>query len=80
MVSEQAGSLFGIKYELGADSDPLQKEFVRVASEASFVVDHFASAYTVDVVAEFGQALAEMALGEFTPEEFIQALIDKNNE
>jgi hypothetical protein len=44
------------------------------------VVDHFASAYTVDVVAEFGQALAEMALGEFTPEEFIQALIDKNNE
>ncbi|MBU8912478.1 MAG: ABC transporter substrate-binding protein [Spirochaetales bacterium] len=80
MMSESSGALFGIKYELGADADPLQQEFVRVASEASFLVDHFASAYTVDVVAEFGQALAEMALGEFTPQEFIQALIDKDNE
>lgn len=79
MISEQAGSLFGIKYELGADADPLQQEFVRVSSEATFMAGHFASRYPVDVVAEFGQALAEMALGKYTPEEFIQALIDKNN-
>ncbi len=79
MMSEQAGSLFAIKYELGSDADPLQKEFVRAASEATFVAGHFATAYPVDVVAEFGQALAEMALGEATPADFIQALIDKNN-
>ena len=79
MVSEAAGSLFAIKYELGANADPLQREFVRAASEASFVIDLFANFYTVDVVAEFGQALAAMALGEATPEEFIQMLIDVAN-
>jgi raffinose/stachyose/melibiose transport system substrate-binding protein len=77
-VSLAAGSLFGIKFDLGSEADPLQQEFVRVSNEATFIAGHFASVYPVDVVAEFGQALAEMALGEYTPEEFIQALIDKN--
>jgi fucose transport system substrate-binding protein len=79
MVSEAAGSLFAIKYELGADSDPLQREFVRAASEASFVIGHFQSQYPIQVVSEFGQALAAMALGEATPQEFVQMLIDVNN-
>lgn len=78
-VSESAGSLLAMKYELGADADPLQKEFVRVSSDATFIAGHFASVYPVDVVAEFGQALAEMALGEYTPAQFIDALIAKNN-
>lgn len=79
MMSEQAGSLFAVKYELSSDADPLQQEFVRVASEATFVAGHFGTAVQVDVLNEFGQALAEMALGEFTPEEFMQALVDKAN-
>jgi raffinose/stachyose/melibiose transport system substrate-binding protein len=79
MVSEQSGSLFAIKYELGADADPLQKEFVRVASEATFVVGHFGTVVQVDVLNEFGQALGEMALGKFTPAQFMQALVDKAN-
>jgi len=76
MVSESAGSLFAVKYELGADADPLQREFVRAASEASFVIGHFQSQVDVSVIQEFGQALAAMALGEATPEEFVQMLID----
>ena len=79
IVSEAAGSLFAIKYELGADADPLQREFVRAASEATFVIGLFSSRYPVDVVAEFGQALAAMALGEATPAEFVEMLIEVNN-
>jgi raffinose/stachyose/melibiose transport system substrate-binding protein len=79
MVSEAAGSLFAVKYELGADADPLQREFVRAASEASFVIGHFQSRHPVNVVQEFGQALAAMALGEATPEEFVDMLIAVNN-
>lgn len=78
MVSEAAGSLFAIKYELGPSADPLQREFVRAASEATFAIGHFQSQYPVDVVQEFGQALAEMALGQATPRQFVQMLIDVN--
>ena len=79
LVSESAGSLFAIKYELGADADPLQREFVRATSEASFMTGGFFTYYGVDVVLEFGQALEAMALGEATPEEFVQMLIDIAN-
>ena len=76
MVSEASGALFAVKFELGADADPLQKEFVRAASDASFVIGHLQSVVDVAVIQEFGQALAAMALGEATPEEFVQMLID----
>ena len=76
MVSEVAGSLFAVKFELGADADPLQREFVRAASEADFVIGHFQSQVELSVSQEFGQALGAMALGEATPEEFMQMLID----
>jgi len=76
LVSEASGALFAIKYELGADAEPLQREFVRATSEASFMTGGFFTYYGVDVVLEFGQALEAMALGEATPEEFVQMLID----
>ncbi|MFP4331599.1 MAG: ABC transporter substrate-binding protein [Spirochaetaceae bacterium] len=78
LISEQAGSLFAIKYELSEDADPLQREFVRAANEAEFVVGHFQSRYPVRVVSEFGQALAALALGETDPEGFVQLLVDAN--
>ena len=77
-ISEQAGSLFAIKYDLGSEADPLQREFVRAASNAEFVVGHFQSQYSVRVVSEFGQALAALALGETDPEGFVQMLVDAN--
>ncbi len=78
MISEQAGSLFAIKYELSGEADPLQQEFVRVASESTFAIGHFQSQYPIEVVREFGQALGAMALGEATPEEFVEMLIEAN--
>lgn len=79
MLSESAGSLFAIKYELGADADPLQKSFVEVASNASFVVGHFQSQYPIQVVSEFGQALSALALGKVDAQGFVDQLISVNN-
>ncbi|MCG8481635.1 MAG: ABC transporter substrate-binding protein [Spirochaetales bacterium] len=75
MVSERAGSLFAIRYELGSGADPLQREFVRAASEAEFVVGHFQSRYSVRVVSEFGQALAALALGSTDAQGFFDMLV-----
>lgn len=79
MISEKAGSLFAIKYELGSDADPLQREFVSAASSASFVVGHFVSKYSVKVVSEFGQALAALALEEVDAQGFVDMLVAVNN-
>lgn len=75
-ISEAAGSLFAVKYQLSSGADPLQKEFVRVATEAEFVIGHFASIYPVNVVAEFGQALAALALDATDEAGFVQMLMD----
>ncbi len=78
-VSEAAGSLFAVKHELGSGADPLQREFVRAANDATFVVGHFQSQYPVSVVSEFGQALSALALGATDAEGFVQMLVDANN-
>ena len=78
-VSESAGSMFSIKYELTAAADPLQRAFVQASSDASFVIPPLTVAFPVQVVDTFKQALAAMALGEDTPAEFVQMLIDANN-
>ena len=78
-VSESAGSMFSIKYELTEAADPLQRAFVQAGSEASFVIGRFTDAYGVHVVDTFKEALAAMALGEATPAEFIQMLIDADS-
>lgn len=78
MVSLDAGSLFAIKYTLGADEevDQLQARFIEASSNAEFIVGHFQSQYSTQVVAEFGQALGAMALDRATPEQFVQMLED----
>lgn len=75
-VSMAAGSLFAIKYqtEPGEQVDPLQKQFIEAVSNATFVTTHFAFNFTVDVQAEFGQALGKMALGKATPAQFLQQI------
>ena len=78
-VSESAGSMFSIKYELTDAADPLQRAFVQASSDASFVIPPLTVAFPVQVVDTFKQALAAMALGEDTPAEFVQMLIDANN-
>ena len=78
-ISMDAGSMFAVKFGVGAgeDVDYVQGQFMNAVNEASFVNTHFQANFTTDVVAEFGQALAKMALGQATPEEFIQQIADK---
>jgi raffinose/stachyose/melibiose transport system substrate-binding protein len=78
-LSDSSGALFAVKYELGPDADPLQREFVRAASDASFVIGHLQSQFPIEVTQEFGQALAALALGETDPEGFAEMLADANN-
>jgi len=79
-ISKQAGSLFAIKYDSSTISDPLQQKFIEASNNASFTIPHLASVVAADVVSEFGQALGSMALGESTPEEFVEMLKKVNNQ
>lgn len=78
-ISFDAGSMFAVKYSVGAgeEVDQLQAQFMNAVNDASFVNTHFQANFTTDVVAEFGQALAKMALGKATPEQFVQQIADK---
>lgn len=78
-VSEAAGSLFAVIHDLGANADPLQREFVRAANEAEFVIGHFQSQFPLQVTAEFGQALGALALGVVDPQGFVDQLVAVNN-
>lgn len=75
-ISMDSGAMFAVKFQTGAGDavDPLQKKFTDAVNDASFVGTHFATVYPSDVVAEFGQALAKMALGRATPAEFLQQI------
>jgi raffinose/stachyose/melibiose transport system substrate-binding protein len=76
-ISMDSGSLFCVKFDVSGEGvDPLQAEFMEAAGNASFINTHFQANFATDVVAEFGQALGKMALGEATPKEFVQQIID----
>ncbi|ADK80067.1 ABC transporter substrate-binding protein [Sediminispirochaeta smaragdinae] len=76
-ISMDSGSLFCVKFQVGDEAvDPLQKQFMEAASNATFITSHFQGNVTTDVAAEFGQALGKMALGEATPKEFVDQIIE----
>ncbi len=78
-ISFDAGSMFAVKYSVdaGDNVDELQGKFMNAVNDAEFMVTHFQANFTTDVVAEFGQALAKMALGNATPKQFVQQIADK---
>lgn len=78
-ISMDAGSMFAVKFGVGAgeEVDFVQGQFMNAVNDSSFVNTHFQANFATDVVAEFGQALAKMALGDATPAEFIQQIADK---
>ncbi|MBI9102288.1 MAG: extracellular solute-binding protein [Spirochaetales bacterium] len=78
-ISMDSGAMLAIKFGVGAgeDVDFVQGQFMNAVNDSSFVNTHFQANYATDVVAEFGQALAKMALGEATPEEFLQQIANK---
>ncbi len=74
-VSIDSGSLFAIQFDLGnANIDHLQRQFIEASSNATFIVPHFQSQYPTDLVAEFGQSLGALALGQINPQEFSETL------
>jgi len=75
-ISMDSGALFAVQYKMGPDEviDPLQAKFVEAVGNATFVATHFQFNYPSNTVAEFGQALAKMALGKATPAEFLQQI------
>ncbi len=79
-ISLESGALMSVDVKLGADDelDPLQKKFIEVQQEASFINTHLAANFPASVVQEFGAALDQMALDRATPEEFVQMLEDAN--
>jgi raffinose/stachyose/melibiose transport system substrate-binding protein len=78
-ISFASGAMFAVKYSVGAgDSvDAVQAQFMNAVNDSEFVNTHFQANFTTDVVAEFGQALAKMALGEATPRQFVQQIAGK---
>ncbi|MDC7226745.1 MAG: ABC transporter substrate-binding protein [Spirochaetales bacterium] len=78
-ISMDAGSMFAVKFGVddGEDVDLVQGQFMNAVNDSAFVNTHFQANFATDVVAEFGQALARMALGKATAEEFIQQIADK---
>ena len=74
-ISLDSGSLFAIKFDVkGAELDHLQKQFIEASSNATFIIPHFQSQYSADLVAEFGQNLGALALGEINPQQFVDTL------
>ncbi len=78
-ISFDSGALFAVGYTVDENEevDALQGKFMNAINDASFINTHFQYNYTSDVVAEFGQALAKMALGQATPEEFVEQIANK---
>lgn len=75
-LSKDSGALFVIKFEAGDDVEKLQAEMNEQFNAAPYVVPHFNSMVAPAIANEFPQALTGLVLGETTPEEFIETLIN----
>ncbi len=74
-ISRESGAMFAVRHDLGADSDPLLREFARVSEQADFSVGHFQSQFPIEVVQELGQAIGAMMLDpNVGPREFVGML------
>lgn len=78
-IALSSGAMFAVKFDLTAADkvDPLMKRFYELSDSSSFNVMHLEGARGAEVVAEFGQQLGKMALGQSTPEEFMKAVAAK---
>jgi raffinose/stachyose/melibiose transport system substrate-binding protein len=78
-IALSSGAMFAVKFNLTAADqvDPLMKRFYELSDSSAFNVMHLEGARGAEVVAEFGQQLGKMALGQATPEEFMKAVAAK---
>ncbi len=73
-VSKESGALFYVKTNVGEDTERIQKAMIEQSNAAPYVASHFNAAMPQKVVTEFPQALSSLALGESTPEQFVELL------
>lgn len=73
-LANSSGASFTVLIDSEKISDPLQAEITRQASEAKFMIPHFQSVMPTKVVTAFPAAVEALALGDTTPEEFVEEL------
>ncbi|MDF2615057.1 MAG: hypothetical protein K0S71_2843 [Clostridia bacterium] len=73
-LSKESGALFYVKTGVSDDTERIQKAMIEQSNAAPYVANHFQAAMPQKVVTEFPQALSSLALGESTPEEFVELL------
>ncbi len=73
-LSNSSGSIFAVKTEITDATDPLQAEMIKQSTAAPYMIGTFESAMPTTVTAAFPAALESLVLGEYTPEEFVDAL------
>ena len=73
-VTEASGAMIAVKSTSSDTVDPLLAQFNDLGSQAAFILPHFGQQVTTDVLAEFGQALAGMANGQLTSQEFVNQI------
>jgi raffinose/stachyose/melibiose transport system substrate-binding protein len=71
-ISETSGSLFAVAYQADpAKIDPVQAQFIKEMNTAPFTISHLQMQMPTKVVAQFGQGLGGLALGQMTPQQFV---------
>lgn len=75
-LSNSSGSLFAINTKVTDKTEKLQATMIEQSAKAPYMIGTFESAMSTKVVAAFPAALESLVLGEYTPEQFINALKD----
>lgn len=73
-LTQSSGSLFAISVDSDQIDDPVLASIIEQSANASFTINTFAGAESAAVVAEFPAAVESLALGDITPEEFVEEL------
>lgn len=75
-LSNSSGSLFAINTKVTDKTEKLQAAMIEQSAKAPYMIGTFESTMPTKVVAAFPAALESLVLGEYTPEQFINALKD----
>ena len=75
-LSDSSGASFAIKRNITPDTDPLLAEIIEQSQAAPYSIGSFEASMPTAVSQAFPAALDSLVLGEYTPEQFVQALKD----
>ncbi len=72
-MADASGALFFVKAD-SANKERIRSEIVTLVDEAPYLVTHFQASSPPAVVQAFPGALGSLVLGEYTPQQFVDAL------